>query len=501
MLSLTLERYIALQATAIDITARVSLFSNPLNYTYFFWTHIWYVPVFLLILFCLLCVKITYLVRCITIFRLTGITLLLLVLLLDVFYQQHYNYFEMYWHDQNNTLLTNSVNRIHPLLLYLSATQLVLCGLCYNNQSFTTNQTHLFSYILYKFCNMYRTITLLLLPSLYLGSWWAAQEGSWGGWWNWDASEFFALLILFFLLLSFHKVAKTYTFIFYRYLVGTYALATVIFFILLQINFTSISHNFGFNSPTFANTTFLQGCTLLQLLLYKSSSQYIYTRSYTYFYSYTRLSCSLFYFIRASIAVLLIVNLFIIFLVPVLLEWGVSLSYLTPSFTQIILYNYILIIALLLRNIKMLVLLNTYFSVSIMELLVYYRARWSLPPYKILHLSLILSICVNTYFNALSTPLHELSSWASGSPLPYTGDFYLNCVMYTNITTCRSSSFDAKVLDLFYSNTLTKLAYHADLLIHKFVVLTYSSNDLAIATLALALYTSVLLIVLNAVII
>jgi len=103
----------------------------------------------------------------------------------------------------------------------------------------------------------------LITIALYLGSWWALQEGSWGGWWNWDASEFFGLLIFYYLILSVHRpdLVKSLLLLVNFLLKTQYLL--VIFFLLLQLNFNVISHNFGFRSTKFLNIEALLGLFLL----------------------------------------------------------------------------------------------------------------------------------------------------------------------------------------------------------------------------------------------
>ena len=98
---------------------------------------------------------------------------------------------------------------------------------------------------------------MLIVTALYLGSWWALQEGSWGGWWNWDASEFLGLLIFYFIVTLFHirynlqSLTKLYQSL---YLSLSYLF---IYFFFLQLNFSVISHNFGFRTLKFLNTEVL----------------------------------------------------------------------------------------------------------------------------------------------------------------------------------------------------------------------------------------------------
>jgi hypothetical protein len=151
-----------------------------------------------------------------------------------------------------NALLSNSLNKYHPLLLYWSS---FLC--------FVTTFALVMTYLpLVKFERnlniwsyqilMFRVLTLNFI-ALALGSWWALQEGTWGGWWNWDASEVLGLLILLVVLWSIHtrqtinNVAK----------VVELALISLLFVVLsyytLQLNFELTSHSFGSRFTYFFN--------------------------------------------------------------------------------------------------------------------------------------------------------------------------------------------------------------------------------------------------------
>ena len=103
--------------------------------------------------------------------------------------------------------------------------------------------------------NRIKSSLCFIVIALYLGSWWALQEGSWGGWWNWDSSEFFGLIIMYLLLFFFFhsKLPLKTVYISYYFILNS-LLYLFIFFLLLQLNFSIISHNFGFRSLKFLNT-------------------------------------------------------------------------------------------------------------------------------------------------------------------------------------------------------------------------------------------------------
>ena len=139
-----------------------------------------------------------------------------------------------------NPLLVNSLNRYHPYLLYLSwlCIPILLMLYLHNIKKLTT-----ISYPLKKLAlGMVMVVTL----TLSLGSWWAYQEGSWGGWWNWDPSEVFGLLIALLVLMSLHKMLfNGFTGISAHAMLPLLGVVLV-YYSFMQVNFTLISHNFGF---------------------------------------------------------------------------------------------------------------------------------------------------------------------------------------------------------------------------------------------------------------
>jgi hypothetical protein len=107
----------------------------------------------------------------------------------------------------------------------------------------------------------------IILIALFLGSWWAFQEGTWGGWWNWDPSEVFGLLFLILQLTNLHentnyfKLVKVHK----KTLISASLLLGVYFFI--QLNFEIISHNFGVKFFFFFNNNLFFITSLSTLLI------------------------------------------------------------------------------------------------------------------------------------------------------------------------------------------------------------------------------------------
>ena len=100
-----------------------------------------------------------------------------------------------------NTLLTNSLNLVHPILVtgstvFLLSSCLSLTGLCFSPRPF-------YFYFYFYFLHFRQALYFLLMAgvALLFGCFWALQLSTWGGWWVWENSELF-LLFLFFLLVT-----------------------------------------------------------------------------------------------------------------------------------------------------------------------------------------------------------------------------------------------------------------------------------------------------------
>ena len=258
-------------------TLVVDLLSRTItNYFFFtnlfiYWTNLYYLHTFfLLVIFLCVVVKSKY-----TNYELLASYALFLILSSNLFCEFYSNTlfsFNMQLFNEDvNSLLKNTVNKIHPLLLYSSFTAFFISVIHFPYKNLTKPlqkdkhlTQHVFSYV--KFSMM------LIVVALYLGSWWALQEGSWGGWWNWDSSEFFGLLVFYYLVLLVHRpdLVKSWLLLINHVLKNQYFL--IIFFLLLQLNFNVISHNFGFRSTKFLNIEVILFLLLLLLLFISYSN-------------------------------------------------------------------------------------------------------------------------------------------------------------------------------------------------------------------------------------
>jgi hypothetical protein len=120
-----------------------------------------------------------------------------------------------------------------------------------------------------KVYNKNNTYWVVSCIALYLGAWWALQEGSWGGWWNWDSSEVFGLIVLTFILFIIHFYTIYSSLIYKNYIFFNWIILLLFFYTILQMSYTLVSHNFGLNilDYGYVNTNFLL-VTVLILMFY-----------------------------------------------------------------------------------------------------------------------------------------------------------------------------------------------------------------------------------------
>lgn len=228
-----------------DLLYRIYIDDFFLNNFYYLWTVFRYIP------FLVLTLLVTYLLF-------TALESLNVLLLVFAIWLTYYLYIGDFWSLLDvsyldcvdpygvNALLLNSINKYHPFIFYLA---LVLTYTIFLNSFrvlllgrgylYVTNSIRL-SFYCFSYFHLH-TIT----NALFLGSWWAVQEGSWGGWWNWDPSEVFGLVVLVVSLIFIHSklllMSPNYATRLYKFLAS--ALLSVYLFI--QLNFNLISHNFN----------------------------------------------------------------------------------------------------------------------------------------------------------------------------------------------------------------------------------------------------------------
>ena len=251
-----------------DLLTRLSVNEALLGTYYFWWTSLTYVPLFFFSLATLYVLNSTSLRA-----RVVALTSLpLFTLYLTEFIDYHP--LNQSWSVTDatlsgvNILLTNALNRYHPFVFYTSAALLLITLLCFINAAYSDRSLRAAPQSPSPAFRLGKSAVINIV-ALWMGSWWALQEGTWGGWWNWDSSETFGLMVLLAVLYLWHArvlprapfVSVTTTLIFVASIILSY------FFI--QLNFDLVSHNFGSKFFFFFNNNlfFLEVSTVLLLLI------------------------------------------------------------------------------------------------------------------------------------------------------------------------------------------------------------------------------------------
>lgn len=210
----------------------INIFS--LNFAYILWNTLDYLNL-LLLLFCTVLTK-SFLI-------LILLSMLKSSLLLGLNEQTTViNVFEN--NNSINLLLINSLNKIHPYLFQFVMIKFLFVPFQYIIKKIFLSQT------LFIFKMLYWTI--------FLGSWWAYQEGTWGGWWDWDPSEFLSLLLLCNLLLLLHLKIEINNIIQIKFNIKTIVLLFCVYNGVLNIFFNFTNHNFGADIKYFFNSFFFK---------------------------------------------------------------------------------------------------------------------------------------------------------------------------------------------------------------------------------------------------
>ena len=242
----------SLSSNILSLLNRIHLNDFYLNNLYFIWTSLWYIPVYIVTILVLLSFK-SYIMS----FKQKTFSIIFLIILVTI-YMSYHNSNLVYTHVTYlpvdvNVLLSNSVNKIHPLLLYFSLLTFPVVLFNFYNSNVTFYQRN-FLILATNICLIKNKVVVSIF-TLFLGSWWALQEGSWGGWWNWDFSEVFGIFILLKLLTYFHVKYYQNSYINNWFYIFTSVSFIFLFYLSIQLNFSYVSHNFGFRFYKFINSS------------------------------------------------------------------------------------------------------------------------------------------------------------------------------------------------------------------------------------------------------
>jgi len=168
-----------------------------------------------------------------------------------------------------NLLLTNNLNRIHPFIFYVS-TILLFVFVLQILVTVSRSNNYWFGLILKLKHHFTAWVTFYNLLALFLGSWWAFQEGTWGGWWNWDSSEVFGLEFFLLTLYVMHTSLRYFSTISWVWILNFSTILIWITYFFIQLNFDLVSHNFGVKFFFFFNNKlfFLISLTTLFLVIF-----------------------------------------------------------------------------------------------------------------------------------------------------------------------------------------------------------------------------------------
>ena len=164
-----------------DLYSRVITNDFFINSFYYLWTSFWYIP---LLLLTVIMWQITR-SSCVLPKGLhTGLVLLSILVGCELhdYWLLNNDYLFILYHAENfNNLLSNSINKYHPGLFYI--TSLSISTILYINYTLIIGNTLLFlpSKLVIFFRRKNHNRLALLTTTLFLGGWWALQEGSWGG--------------------------------------------------------------------------------------------------------------------------------------------------------------------------------------------------------------------------------------------------------------------------------------------------------------------------------
>lgn len=251
-----------------DLLTRLSVNEALLGTYYFWWTSLTYVPLFFFSLSTLYVLTSPSLRARVAVLTSLPLFTLYLTEFID------YHPLNQSWSVTDatlsgvNILLTNALNRYHPFVFYTSAALLLLTLLCLINVTYSNRSRRAAPQSPVPVFGLSQSAVINIV-ALWMGSWWALQEGTWGGWWNWDSSETFGLMILLAVLYLWHArvlsrspftaVATTLIFV----------AAIVLSYFFIQLNFDLVSHNFGSKFFFFFNNNlfFLEVSTVLLLLI------------------------------------------------------------------------------------------------------------------------------------------------------------------------------------------------------------------------------------------
>lgn len=466
LFSFSLNTLLSYYSDVLDVLTRLPLNNNYITTLYYTWTLNWWSSVitWLLLTYLLTCILgtlqngyfILYVIGSM-LFLLNTITYWL-VNTLDSLAGDNSNHF--------NQLLVSPLNHYHPnlFLSLLTLTYLILFLIfIFSYQKFLFGYRN---YILIKLIPILKKTLPVSLFTTFLGSWWAFQEGSWGGWWNWDLSEVLSLVICFLFTYLVHKgFSKPYTIT--DYLQGLILVTNLLLLnLIVQYNLTTSTHAFGQEFTRGSIVSRPQTLILLGLFIFTLSYTYLlklisvatsYKSTFRWELSYWLLNTQVYKFWVYMFSLSILQLFYFSVVKPVLGLPGLYATNLLPYITSW--YPQLLLLVLLLLmyywgwKVYYLVLpfIFTYYPTNLTPLLVpIITSKFYNSPLVNLHLLLLGPILLNTLY--LSTTILSISSQGQSST-------HLNFLLELDYSVGSGILFDGNLASLtnrrFRSGNLT----------------------------------------------
>jgi hypothetical protein len=233
----------------VDLERRLNLNDSTINFFHFFWTTFTYLPTLFLTLFFIFFMNVNLNFKAYHVVLILIFSVSCYVDLMDLLISNFTDPNPSKLKPQFNLLLTNTLNKYHPFILYISIIS-VLKLMNHYHLIKTTRHLFLHSKLSTQLMSKTTHFVVINLLALYLGGWWALQEGTWGGWWAWESSEVLGLLVTLYGLSNIHVLLSP------SYLTNAFGrlsffyLILILSYLLIQLSFEIVAHNFGEKSST-----------------------------------------------------------------------------------------------------------------------------------------------------------------------------------------------------------------------------------------------------------
>ena len=322
-----------------DLSNRLEINDSYISSYYFWWTSATYLPSFLWIITMYWSISVSSVSQNILKITLIAISLCALTEINDLMLLNHNWNLSNYINSGLNGLLMNSLNCYHPLILYSSFFSLLSILLLYND-SYYSYQYYVYASYLYLSYYLRQVFTSLSLLALFLGSWWATQEGTWGGWWNWDTSEVLGWLVLLYFLVLTHSIIQYQSILVFRAKQLLLCQSILLVYLLVQVSFELTAHNFGIKFFYFFNNNLF----LLEMfaVIFGCVIQSTHLITWYYFLAVSRCTNRLYVSLKSLTRLLLVTGTIVLVilstkpLVAYLLWTFVNVSYTTNFITNFI---------------------------------------------------------------------------------------------------------------------------------------------------------------------